>query len=380
MDERQKSIHIPADPADPCPPACPGCAHRHLPAAESRTRKQVWLTGRLAPWADRLRRITVPSGAGGSGYRRKVCLSAAWDEKKGWQFGLRRQKRVIPIHDCPVHAVRVRTAVTLFTRRLPPFPQFPLVYFGQSGAQVTLVVKTGAMPPSGWLTPEIEALLRRAGIEGLWVNLHPGAGRRVFSRNGWQLVWGASRSIDEGGLVYGPTAFQQQIPALYRMALDDAENFLNPVPPDRIVDLYCGIGASLKRWTGRGCAASGVERDGEAVGCANLNAPDAVVFRGKCRDRIPQLDPWISRMGCPGSSRRLYANPPRTGLEPEVIDWIARSCRPDRMAYLSCSAGTLSRDLILLEKAGYWIEHLIPYDFFPGTLHVETLACLKKTG
>ena len=58
-------------------------------------------------------------------------------------------------------------------------------------------------------------------------------------------------------------------------------------------------------------------------------------------------------------------------------DWAAMEFRPERMAYLSCSAGTLSRDLAALTAAGYTVEALTPYDFFPQTRHVEILALLK---
>jgi tRNA/tmRNA/rRNA uracil-C5-methylase (TrmA/RlmC/RlmD family) len=51
--------------------------------------------------------------------------------------------------------------------------------------------------------------------------------------------------------------------------------------------------------------------------------------------------------------------------------------RPQRMAYLSCSAGTLRRDLEHLTAAGYRVMRIIPYDFFPQTHHVETLVFLK---
>jgi len=47
-----------------------------------------------------------------------------------------------------------------------------------------------------------------------------------------------------------------------------------------------------------------------------------------------------------------------------------------RLAYLSCSAGTLARDLSVLEAAGYRVTGIEPYDFFPLTHHVETLARL----
>ena len=54
--------------------------------------------------------------------------------------------------------------------------------------------------------------------------------------------------------------------------------------------------------------------------------------------------------------------------------------RPDRMAYLSCSAGTLRRDLDALVQTGYAVERITPYDFFPQTHHVETLALLRRSG
>ena len=117
----------------------------------------------------------------------------------------------------------------------------------------------------------------------------PASGGRpaaVVAPAGWRLLWGQPRSRDGFGLRYGPTAFQQQIPGLYRQALDAAENFLDPQPGDGIADLYCGIGASLARWTRRGARVIGVELGGEAVECAGLNAPAATVLRGKCDERI----------------------------------------------------------------------------------------------
>jgi len=50
------------------------------------------------------------------------------------------------------------------------------------------------------------------------------------------------------------------------------------------------------------------------------------------------------------------------------------------LSHLSCSAGTLGRDLQTLTTAGYAVNTLIPYDFFPQTRHVETLALLQDRG
>jgi len=81
-------------------------------------------------------------------------------------------------------------------------------------------------------------------------------------------------------------------------------------------------------------------------------------------------------VACTGGERVAYVNPPRSGLEAPVTAALATELRPVRLAYLSCSAGTLARDLSVLEAAGYRVTGIEPYDFFPLTHHVETLARL----
>ncbi len=362
------------NPPAGCEIRCPGCSHRMLSAAASEAQKMDWLRRQLAPWAERLWPIRTVAADARWGYRRKVCLSARWHEAAGWQFGLWRRDELIPIPDCPVHAGSVRMLVRWLMRVLPPDSSFPLAFLVQSGAQATLILKTHQVLLLDWLDETGCEELAASGLEGLWLHLHPAAGRRLFARNGWRLLWGQPRSRDAFGLIYGPTAFQQLIPDLYREALDAAEAFLAPRPGDSLADLYCGIGASLTRWMSGRARGIGVELGGEAVECARLNALDAEILRGKCADRVPQLRDWMSAAG----TRLLYVNPPRTGLEPEVLAWTAEEFRPVRLAYLSCSAGTLSRDLRALTAAGYAVESLVPYDFFPQTHHVETLALLRR--
>lgn len=359
-----------------CEPRCPGCSHRILSAANSEAQKLDWLRRALSPWAAQLAPMQTVAGAARWSYRRKVCLSVQWCEVEGWQFGLWRRDELIPVPDCPVHAEPVRMLTRWLMQTLPPGPEFPLAFFVQSGAQATLILKTHALPNLDWLTEARQVELTASGLQGLWLHRHPAAGRRLFARNGWTLLWGQPRSRDNFGLRYGPTAFQQQIPILYWQALDAAEAFLAPESGYSIADLYCGIGATLSRWTRRGAQVIGVELGGEAVECAGLNAPDAAILRGKCAERIPQLRAWtpVAR------TRLLYVNPPRTGLEPAVLAWVMNEFRPIRLAYLSCSAGTLSRDLQALATAGYAVTVLIPYDFFPQTRHVEMLALLKAEG
>lgn len=365
-----------------CRAECKGCAHRHLPAQASEAQKAGWLAHALAPWGEALAPLRAVGDERRLGYRDRVTLTAGWAEgeggRGGWRIGLRRRDEVIDIRDCPVHSPRVRRSLAALLRVLPPAERFPLAFYVQAGAQLTLVLKTAAMPDTGWFDAATARALRRAGVEGLWLMLFPAAGKRLFHKKGWRLLWGEPHSVDAAGMRHGPAAFQQLIPELYQRSLDAAQAFLAPDGQSQVVDLYCGIGRSLHRWRAAGARALGVEMGAEAVACAAHNAPGAALLRGPCAQRLPQLREWVDARR--GGKRLLYVNPPRTGLEPEVVDWICEEYRPRRMAYLSCSSGTLSRDLQRLCAAGFTVAELQPYDFFPQTWHVECQALLRSDG
>ncbi len=358
-----------------CERACPGCAHRQLSAMQSEARKQAFLVARLAPWADRLAPLCAPPAQMRLGYRDRATLSAAWRDGV-WQLGLVRRDQVIAIPDCPVHSPRLRGAARLLARHMPPASRFPLAFAVFSGGQCTLVLKTARPPALDWLDEALQARLAATGLEGLWLHLHPSAGKKIFHKRGWQLAWGCGESRDAQGLWHGPSGFSQLIPSLYEASRAAAEGWLQPRAGDALLDLYCGNGGTLRRWRAAGAQAIGVELAAEAVDFARRNAPDAAVLRGCCGTRLPQLDDWLAERA--GARRLVYANPPRTGLEPQVSEWLVARCRPERLAMLSCSAGTLARDLATLEAGGYRIERLLPYDFFPRTLHVEVLALLRR--
>jgi tRNA/tmRNA/rRNA uracil-C5-methylase (TrmA/RlmC/RlmD family) len=344
-----------------------------MDASASLAQKAGYLVRALQPWGNRLAPIRGPVDAERLGYRDRVTLTARWSEAGGWRFGLIRRDELIAIHDCPVHTARVRALVHLLAERLPPADRVPLAYLHVAGAQATLVVKA-RQAVAGDLQAVCEAV-GSAGLEGLWLHLHPAAGRRLFARSGWQLLWGSGQSRDSRGLLHGPTAFMQAFPSLHQEALIAARDYLAPGPGTSVLDLYCGLGSTLREWTGRGARALGVELSGEAVRFATLNAPEAEILRGTCVQRLPQVREWW-REG--GDKRIAYVNPPRSGLDAEVTAAVACELRPQSVAYLSCSAGTLARDLHAFEAAGYGVAAIRPYDFFPLTHHVEALALLER--
>jgi tRNA/tmRNA/rRNA uracil-C5-methylase (TrmA/RlmC/RlmD family) len=311
-------------------------------------------------------------------YRRKICLRIK-KHNGSFKMGMLRRKEFIPIEDCPVHLQTINDASTLILKSIPSDNNISPVYYAHSGKQIILVLKNSSEPDVSWLTDEIKDTLKSLGIEGLWLHLHPSAGKKVFGKTGWHLIWGKPYSLEEQGFRYGPVSFFQQLPSIFNAAVDMTFDFLSIKPGDSIIDLYSGIGISLKKWKETGASVIGVELNGEAVEMSKANVPEVEILRGKCSDRIPQLNEFIEK-GCKLVTfhKKLFANPPRTGLEPEIISWICNELKPSRIAYLSCSAGTLRRDTDILSNSEYKLIKLIPLDFFPQTHHLETLAFFTK--
>ena len=77
-------------------------------------------------------------------------------------------------------------------------------------------------------------------------------------------------------------------------------------------------------------------------------------------------------LDCPVSDAVLV-DPPRKGLEPEVIAAIAQA-GPSRVVYVSCNPATLARDIRFFVDAGYGIQAIQPVDMFGYASDVETVV------
>ncbi|ACZ18806.1 (Uracil-5)-methyltransferase [Thermanaerovibrio acidaminovorans DSM 6589] len=349
-----------------CAPDCRGCRYIHLTYQEGLRLKEEWLGRALPGRTGLISPIRTPGPDRLWGYRERVRLHAAVVDRR-WRFGMMRQDRLIPLEDCPVQSQRVNRTLRLLSESLPP--ELPLAFVAVTFAQVALVFKSRGVPHL-----DIEwSKVAQAGCRGIWGHANPVAGRRIFSRGEWRLLWGEERSLGDLGTFYGPWSFTQQIPELHRDSIDEAVRFLSPGVGLGAADLYCGDGVSLRALSSAGAETLGVEISGLALRMAKLNSPSSKLLQGTCAQRTPQIGLFMSRFQ--ENQRLAYVNPPRSGLEAEVVDLLGTT-KVRRLAYLSCSAGTLNRDLDMLEARGYRCRKIIPYDFFPWTDHVECLALL----
>jgi 23S rRNA (uracil1939-C5)-methyltransferase len=137
------------------------------------------------------------------------------------------------------------------------------------------------------------------------------------------------------------------------------------------IDLYAGVGVFSVALAALGrLEVTAVEGD-------RLSGAD---LRENARAHAPRLDARTMSVESYLASRprgrgpvTLIVDPPRTGLSKEAADSIVR-LRPSRIAYVSCDPPTLARDARRLLDAGFRLETLRAFDFFPNTPHVESLA------
>lgn len=354
-----------------CTPNCPGCAMSHLSYNETLNYKNEYILKFLFHWQKVIAAIQYLDFSENHAYRNKVSLSAIYNENM-WSFGMMRKEVLIPIPRCPLHAAKINEALDFLSKCLPPFDNFPLVNYTQVDNQIILVLKTREIPDMTWFWNNFE-VAKKLGWEAVWFHLNPVAGKKVFHKYKWELVYGTKFSVSDGGY-YTARAFQQLIPELYARALNEVVQFFDINENAAVVDLYSGTGISVKQWHSYGAEVIGVELSGDAVKCATLNNPQSIILHGSCLQRLPQINNWLhnKRKSC----CFVFANPPRIGLEQQVAEWLLQA-QPIKMAYLSCSPSTLQRDLFIIQSR-YEIKKIIPYDFFPYTRHVEILVLAEK--
>ncbi len=74
----------------------------------------------------------------------------------------------------------------------------------------------------------------------------------------------------------------------------------------------------------------------------------------------------------------VMVDPPRRGLSESAKEVLnASKDKIEDLLYLSCHPESLIRDLKEMMKKGWQVQKAMPLDFFPKTVHIETLVWLK---
>ncbi len=197
------------------------------------------------------------------------------------------------------------------------------------------------------------------------VQLMPEKLRPLFGPEKIEMKAGAYR------LKLSPQAFFQLNRRQTERIYEDVSNLIRN-HRKLIIEAYCGVGAISMYLHDKAERIIGIEVIEKAVLDAEENAKLNHVENAQflCGDASKLVRKILSRE----KADLLVVDPPRTGLDEELIETILKS-KISEVIYISCNPATLSKDLKLLEQK-YRIVSIRGYDMFPNTPHVETVCCL----
>jgi tRNA/tmRNA/rRNA uracil-C5-methylase (TrmA/RlmC/RlmD family) len=363
----------------PCPHAgpggCGGCDWQHAALPAQRALKATVIRQQLKRMAGIDRDVEVEALPGdqdppdasrpaGLGWRTRVEFAVREDGVAGLRA--HRSHDVIDIGECLIAHPAV-TGLALTGHRWPGAAEVEGLVAPASGERA-VIVSTGRDAATTARSGEMgqiaaESVLRGSGPRHQ--RLTPVRGRGYLTQHAAGRDWRVSAG-----------SFWQVHPAAADVLTGAVLDALAPRPGDAALDLYCGVGlfaGALASAVGPGGTVIGVESGQAAVRDARHNLrewPWARVHRGDVAAVLGR--------GLP-PARLAVADPPRSGLAREVIDYLSSAASgAGRFAYVSCDPATLARDIGLLTARGWALESLRAFDAFPMTHHVECLATLAR--
>jgi 23S rRNA (uracil1939-C5)-methyltransferase len=144
---------------------------------------------------------------------------------------------------------------------------------------------------------------------------------------------------------------------------------------DSVLELFCGAGNFSISLARRVKSLLGVEGQGAAVRQARENARLAGL--DNCRFEQADVHDFCRKLARDGEQFSLILlDPPRAGI-PGLAGVLGKLCGR-RLVLISCDPQALVRDLAALCQEGFSLRFLQPFDMFPQTHHLETVALLDK--
>lgn len=206
----------------------------------------------------------------------------------------------------------------------------------------------------------------------------------LYNENGsnGNFIWGERNTLLKGNVVIsekiGKYSFDFEASSFFQIntkqtlnLYEEASTIALEDAPSQILELYSGVG-SLTAFLASGSANVTAVESWEPAAkymLRNLKSNglnNVCCYTGKAED--------VVRSFFDDKYDVVVMDPPRGGCQPEVLAFL-KKIRPKKIVYVSCNPATLARDIKKLDT-DYYLEYAKPFDMFPQTGHVETVAVL----
>lgn len=355
---------------------CGGCQWQQIAYESQLARKEEYLNSLLAA-----RNLDVR-------VERVHALREPWRYRStagialGRSAGFRRQASlaIVPLHDCPISHPAIGRLMALLNEAIAAgtLPDFRGrvridVRVVESGNDPSL--QTAVRPSDerkGWDLAQMRALaetLSRVSLVSGSALIHPTGAVEAVSGPLFSPTQVAGKPV----YLTAASFFQTNLvllPDLISRLLEEAA----PGPGRKVADFYGGVGIFGLFMAERGAQVTVVESDRTAVQAGVMTAREwglqdvrfLTVEAESAMDLLPECDVVI-------------VDPPRSGLTDQFLRALGDH-PPPLLLYVSCLPQSLARDLVPLGEAGYTVESVEMFDFYPQTYHVEALAVLRHRG
>lgn len=363
----------------PCPVfgRCGGCQLMHLDYPQQLETKRQRVVDALER-IGKLFNIPVSScepSPSPLAYRNKIQLPVIMDPELRMGLYAFNSHDIVEIEKCYIHCAlgeQVFAKVKAILKAEPdPSLRFVLIKTGVNTNQVLVILVTegeGALT----LPATAEKIMESSPeIKGVVQNINESSGNVVLGKT-FRTLAGHSSIVDKiCGLHFkvSPASFFQVNPAQAENLYQKALEFCQLKGEETVLDAYCGVGTLSLILARHAKQVIGVECVADAIADAQDNAK-----RNQIKNVIFHCDQAENFIGTLGSIDVAVLNPPRKGCDPSFLEKLLL-LKPGRIVYISCDPATLARDLAILQKF-YTVDIVQPFDMFPQTVHVESIAKL----
>ncbi len=391
-----------------CPhyPACYGCPFIKFPYPQQLERKRRIVVQALATYAT-LTPIEVPPLIPSShrfGYRARVKLVVRKAQGVPKARGVPKAQdevlvgiympeshQVADISGCPVHPDIVNRVVQYLKKEIPKLRITPYDEHNDSGQLryldirysfwrrdllLTLVTRHADLPHGRELA---WALQRRFPfISGIVQNINEERGNVIWGER-FRPLAGRDAIMERIGflkLKFPVGVFSQANPPVARQLYETVVRLSGLKGQATTLDLYCGVGPLSFYLATASRLVWGVDENRLAISTAKENARlngfhNCRFFVGEVAEKVQEAKLVLPQIDL------VVLNPPRKGVNSEALTAIL-SLKAPKIIYVSCNQTTLARDLDQFVQQGYQLLKVQPFDMFPQTEKVETVALLER--
>jgi 23S rRNA (uracil1939-C5)-methyltransferase len=389
---RSRGEYVPSCPH--YPEGCVGCPFINLPYPEQLKRKQEIVAQAMTGYPS-LQDVQVPAVVPSPrrlGYRARVKLVVRKAKGKVLTgLYLPQSHQVVDISSCPVHPEAVNRVIQQLKKEIQRLDISPYDERTDSGdlryidirysfwsreIVLTLVTRRPTFPRGSELARSLKK--RFSFLAGVAQNINEDAGNVIWGPRSRSLA-GRDTVIERIGawkLRLPVGVFSQANPLVASKLYEKVESLAALTGKEIVLDLYCGVGPISLHLAPAAELIWGVDESSLAIATAKQNARmngvnNCRFFEGNVAERVEEAKSQFPRIDL------AIVNPPRKGLQPDAMAGLL-SLLPARIIYVSCEPATLARDLDKLTENHYRVIALQPFDMFPQTEEVETVALIER--